>query len=180
MEMLMREPSLSTSVGGTIRNLESIIPTMISFLDSPIDQQPWERAASASLAPPTSVEVDLFALIRDVLGRASIPGIFGSALLDNSPYLLHDMYELDKGMMPLICGLPIWTPWPKVTRAHIARRRVLEAMTKFQVELDARQKGETGDPRWGDMDDVGAFILRRNELYRGTSFCCIHVFGRMD
>ncbi|KAH8598027.1 cytochrome P450 [Bisporella sp. PMI_857] len=166
---LMKEPHLSDMLGRTIGHLEQYVPKMISFAESEIDQQPWERWAKASYISNSETEVNLMAMIRDVLGHASIPGVFGKALLDKYPDLLHDIYAMDIGMYYFLMALPAWTPWPGVNKAHRARRGVWRAMDDFQRALDAHVDGKP-DFMWGDLDDVSAFILGRHEVFRKYNF----------
>ncbi|KAG4034067.1 hypothetical protein MFRU_003g00430 [Monilinia fructicola] len=163
---LMKEPHLSIMLSGTMRNIETMIPQMVSFLDSEIDQSPWEKWANAEFISKNEMEVDLMALVRDLLGHASVPGLFGRAFLDNNPHVLHDIYEMDRGMMYFIMGLPWFTPWPAVARAHFSRSQVHQSMTKFHEALDASVDGKQVDSSWGDLDDVSGFILKRHELFR--------------
>lgn len=162
----MKEPHLSIMLNGTIRNLQGLIPQMVSFLDGEIDLNPWERWANAQYISDNEMEIDLMALLRDILGQASVPSLFGRAFLENNPHVLHDIYEMDRGMIYFIIGLPRFTPWPSVLRAHYARSQVQQSMTKFQEVLDASLDGKQVDSSWGDLDDVSDFILKRHELFR--------------
>lgn len=108
----MSEPQLGQMLKGTIKGLEENIPQMISFIDSEVDLQPWERYASASYVSDTEAEVNLMALMRDIMGHASLPGVFGRGLLDKFPDILHDVYDMDAGLMIFMMGLPPYTPWP--------------------------------------------------------------------
>lgn len=162
----MKEPYLSSMLDKTIRNLEGLIPQMVSFMDSEIDQHPWEKWANAEYISNNEMEVDLMALVRDILGHASVPSLFGREFLDNNPHVLHDIYEMDRGMMYFIMGLPWFTPWPAVARAHYSRSQIQQSMTKFQEALDASVDGKQMDSSWGDLDDVSDFILKRHELFR--------------
>ena len=124
----MREPHLSNMLKGTMRGLETNIPQMISFMKSEIDQQPWERFAKATYISDSETELGLMALMRDMLGSASVPGLFGQAIMDKYPNLLHDVYDMDAGLYFFLLGLPAWTPYPGVMRAHSARFRLWKAM----------------------------------------------------
>lgn len=104
-----------------------------------------------------------------VLGHSSVPAFFGRALLDKYPTLLHDVYDLDKGMYFFLAGLPAWTPWPTAARAHTARFRLWQALDDHQRALDASAEGNSVDPSWGDLDDVSELVLKRNKLFRGTA-----------
>ena len=163
---MLKEPHLSKMLKRTMRGLEQNIPQMISFMESEIDQQPWERFAQASYISDTETELDLMSLMRDMMGNASVPGLFGRALMEKYPDLLHDVYDMDAGMYFFLVGLPAWTPWPGVLKAHMARSRVLKALDDHQTALDATVGGKPVDPTWGDFDDVSDFIMKRHETFR--------------
>jgi len=124
----MKEPHLSNVLKGTIRGLERDIPRMISFMASEIDQQPWERFGKASYISDSETEINLMALMRDLLGHASVPGIFGNAIMEKHPELLHDVYDMDQGLYFFLMRLPSFTPWPGVLKAHAARARLWKAV----------------------------------------------------
>ena len=149
---------------------------MISFIDTEIDLQPWEKHSNTQYVSESEVEIDLMSLLRDMLGHASIPGMFGQGLLEKYPTLLHDLYDMDEGMMFFLLGLPAWTPWPGVFKAHMARRRLWQALDDQQRSLDLLADGEDVDYSWGEMDDVSEFILRRHEVFK-SEFLAI-VFSR--
>ncbi|KAI9646972.1 hypothetical protein NHQ30_004973 [Ciborinia camelliae] len=163
---LMTEPHLSTMLNKTIFNLQDLIPQMVTFMESEIDQHPWEKWANAEYISNNEMEVDLVALVRDILGHASVPSLFGRAFLDNNPHILHDVYEMDRGMLHFIIGFPWFTPWPSVARAHYSRFQVQQSMNRFQEALDALADGKQVDSSWGDLDDVSEFIMKRHELFR--------------
>jgi hypothetical protein len=155
---------------GTMRGLEQNIPQMITFMESEIDQQPWERYAQTSFISETETEVNLMSLMRDMLGYASIPGLFGRALMEKYPELLHDVYVMDGGMLYFVMGLPSFTPLPGVLKAHIARSRVWTALNDQQRALDALTTGQPVDASWGNLDDVSEYILKRHEAYQSENF----------
>jgi hypothetical protein len=102
----MKEPFLNQMLKPTIRNLEENIPQMISFIDSEIGLQPWERWAKTLYISDYESEVNLMSLVRDMLGYASVPAIFGSAIMEKYPSLLYDIYDLDSGFYFFLMGLP--------------------------------------------------------------------------
>jgi hypothetical protein len=163
----MKEPYLSKMLQGTIQGLEENVPQMITFAEGDIDLQPWERWANASYISDSETEVNLMSLMRDMMGHASVPGLFGRGLMDKYPDILHDVYDMDAGFIYFLMSLPQWTPWPSVNRAHQARQKVWRALDDHQRALDATALGEYVDSTWGDLDDVSDFIWKRNELYRG-------------
>jgi hypothetical protein len=143
---------------------------MISFMDSDIDQHPWERSANASLISNSETEINLMSLVQDILGRASISAVFGSGLMEKYPEIIHDLYEMDVGMSYFLMGLPAWTPWPPIVKTYFARQRVLQALDGFQEALDAAVDEEHVDSSWGDLDDVSEFIMKRHAIYKGMGY----------
>jgi hypothetical protein len=163
----MREPSLGSMLKKTVQFLEQNISGMITFVNTDIDLQPWEHWGESTYISDTETEINLMALMRDMLNHASVPAVFGAAILDKYPDLLHNMYAMDKGMTYFLMGLPAWFPWPASVTAHIARSRLWQALDDQQRALDSLAEGKPIDPSWGDLDDVSPFILKRNEIYRG-------------
>jgi hypothetical protein len=166
---LLQEPALSKITQAVVRQLEFNVPQMISFLDTDIDLQPWERRADATFISTSETEVNLMSLLCDMMGNASVPAIFGHALLEKYPDILHDVYSMDDGMYFFLMELPSWFPWPPAIQAHLARQKVWRCMDDYQRALDAAAKGDSLDSTWGDLDDVSDFMLKRNEVYRGQS-----------
>lgn len=73
------------------QGLEAKIPQMISFMESPIDQESWERRADAEYISPTETEVNLMALMRDMMGQVSVPALYGRNFLEQNPRILHHL-----------------------------------------------------------------------------------------
>lgn len=140
---------------------------MLSFMDSDVDQHSWERFANASFISNSETEIDLMSLIRNMLGTASIPAVFGRGLMEKYPEILHDLYDMDKGMSYFLMGLPAWTPWPTIGKAYLARQRVLQGLDGLQEALDAIVDEKHVDSSWGDLDDVSEFIMKRHAIYKG-------------
>lgn len=158
---------------GTIRGLQENIPQMITFAEAEIDQQPWERWAKVDYVSDSVSEINLMSLMRDMMGYASIPGMFGRGLIEKYPGILHDIYDMDAGFTYFLMGLPALTPWPGVFKAHHARQKVHRAVDDQQRALDALGQGKPFDSTWGDLDDVSELILKRNALFRGKSSASI-------
>ena len=74
---LLSDPSLSNAVDTTIKAMQEQTPNLVSFCQSPVDQNLWERTSypviwadgDAAVGGPTAVEVSLFPLIRNFVGR---------------------------------------------------------------------------------------------------------------
>ena len=50
----------------TVNILQENISQMVSFTDSEIDQQPWERWANASSSSEAETEINLMMMLRDM------------------------------------------------------------------------------------------------------------------
>lgn len=166
----MREPYLGETLGVVVKILEDNIANMITFMEGTIDQQPWEKSSGCeviSSAPPT-VEIELFSLMRDMMGHASVPSLFGKSFLEVYPDVLNEVYAMDYGFKWLMTGLPRWVPILPLTKAHIARKRARDMVAKFFEAFDKAVDGNP-DPIWGDLDDVSQLIKSRNAIYRGKT-----------
>ncbi|KAF4634656.1 hypothetical protein G7Y89_g3455 [Cudoniella acicularis] len=168
--LLMREPHMSNMLKATIRNLERNLQNMITFVDTEIDLQPWERWANASYISSSETEINLMSLLRDMTGHASIPATFGGAFMEKYPDILHDVYDMDNGMYFFLMGLPAWFPWPGVMKAHLARSRLWQALDDQQRNLDALADGKDVDYSWGDLDDISEMITRRHSTFKSNGF----------
>ncbi|KAF2457317.1 cytochrome P450 [Lineolata rhizophorae] len=156
-----KDEHLSKYIGGVIRQFEEHLPNLASFNPSPVDMHPWERSARAECVMDEKgeaiVEADLLDLIRDFVGYAVNTTFFGTALLEVYPTLQDDFWIFDASFLGLAAGLPRWIPWPSLTRAHIARRRLLAGLTALERALDAEDAGRRpADPAWTwrDLSDV--------------------------
>ena len=156
-------------ISSAISRIALNLPDLLSFMPSPVDQSPWERVASPSLtsSSPPAVEVDLFALLRNFLGHQATPSLMGQAFLDNNPNVLSDVWALDRGFTWLLTGLPRWLPLPSLTRAHLARARLLSVLTTWHTAYDRIVAGEDPGSEWRDLDaDVSEWMRRRAAKFR--------------
>lgn len=166
---MLDEPHLSETLDGIARMLEQNIPSMISFVDTDIDRQPWEQYAQANSISATKTEIWLISLLRDMMGHTLVPAVYGHALMEKYPAILHDVYEMDLGRRYLLSWLPAWTPWPGVVQAHMARFKVLQCLDDHQKAIDATVSGGDAEISWGDLDDVSKLIMERNPIYKSES-----------
>jgi len=77
---------------------------------------------------------------------------------------------MDSGLTYFLLGLPAWTPWPAVIKAHRARRRLHEAINAQQKALDDIADGKVPPIAWGNLDDVSDFIMARHAVFRKHAF----------
>ena len=168
-DVLLRGPHLASMLSIAIRGMEEQIPNLVTFVSSPVDQLPWERASDVDLVEGSDgkvVEANLCMLIRESLGHLATPALMGRAFMDNNPSILQDLWTFDYGFQWLITGLPRWAPIPRLTRAHLARERLLIAIEAFQVALDLNEEGKDPGSEWRDMDDVSEHMKRRHKVWR--------------
>jgi hypothetical protein len=74
---MMREPHLGALLRAVIRGFEYNIPRMMSFVDTEIDLQLWERVSEVTFVSSSEIEVNLMSLFREMMGHVSIPAFFG-------------------------------------------------------------------------------------------------------
>lgn len=77
---------------------------------------------------------------------------------------------MDQGFRYLATGLPRWTPFPPLTRAHIGLRQMMRASSAFHVAMEKKANGEDPGAEWSDLDNVGALVKARMEQYRKHDF----------
>lgn len=160
--VLMHSPS--DILRATVQDLQSHAPNLVSFSDSIVDQNPWERAAGPIIhtgditGDASTVEVSLFALIRTFVGSIALPSLVGKEFLENFPHILEDIHDLEEGFKYLVLGLPRWVPIPSLTKAHIARRRLLDAIDSLHGALDQAAADNEPNKPWRDLSDVGAIV----------------------
>lgn len=167
---LLTEPSLGSMVGQTAGRLKENVMHFVSFTDSAIDQTLWERSAMAALKSDSHdekvVEASLLPLVRDFVANTTVPTIMGSSFLANFPDFFDDLWTLDQGFMLLGAGLPRWVPIPAVTRAHIARKKLLDRIATFHQAMEDDAQGKDPGPDWRDLDDVSTLVKERTKVYR--------------
>ncbi|PBP17431.1 cytochrome P450 [Diplocarpon rosae] len=162
-KFLLDEPYMTKILKALVKNLEQNIPQMISFIETPIDLQPWEQYAEARFISSSETEINLTSLVRDMMGHAALPSIFGNALIEKNPSILHDVRNMDAGRNYLLRKLPPWVPWPAVARAHMARFKVWQSLDDHQRAIDVTAAEEAVEPSGDDLGDVSMFVMKRNE-----------------
>lgn len=167
---LLTEPALSDMVQQTVQKTKENVLSLVTFSSSLVDEMPWERSGNAQITTNTSgeqvVEASLLQLIRDFCGHIANPTIMGSDFLTNFPHFFDNLWTLDRGFLFLSTGLPRWLPIPILTRAHIARKRIIQDISTFHIALDKQANGEDPGVSWRNLDDVGALVRARMEVYR--------------
>jgi hypothetical protein len=163
-------PSQTPLTAALKSRIQECMPNLVSFSESIVDQNEWERAACSLVKPKyghdsPSVEVSLFTLIRNFTGHVVLPTLVGSEFLQAYPSTLDDLWDLDGGFKYMILGLPRLLGIPSLTRAHVARRRLLSAMDSFHRGLDMNAAGDESEQPWRDLSDVGEMMTERSAVW---------------
>ncbi|TKA29010.1 hypothetical protein B0A50_03422 [Salinomyces thailandicus] len=171
---ILSEPSLGKMVAQTAQRTKGDIKDLVTGNESPVDQMPWEKTSkvrgSRDSTGETVIEASLLPLIRDFVAYTASPAIMGSDFLANNPTFFEDLWTLNDGFLLLATGLPRWLPIPTLTRAHIARKRLLDSLTVFHEALEKEASGETPGSKWSSLDDVGDLVKSRMPVYRKHGF----------
>lgn len=169
---VMSEPYLGDMVNCTADKTKQNIGNLVTYMQSPVDQMPWEKTSNIQLLGEKGdvVEASLLPLIRDFCAWNAIPSIMGTDFLENFPDFFEDIWKVDRGFLLLAAGLPRWTPLPIVSQAHHARRRILDALEVFHENFDKHLKGEEVGSKWSSLDDVGAMLKARAKVFQDNDF----------
>lgn len=169
---IMNEPYLGEMVDRTADKTKLHINNLVTFMQSPVDQMPWEKTSNIRVLGEKGdvVEASLLPLIRDFSAWNAIPSIMGSDFLENFPDFFEDIWKIDRAFMILAAGLPRWLPIPALSRGQAARHRIIQALEVFHVQLDKYLKGEDTDPKWSSLGDVGALFMARAKVYQEHNF----------
>ncbi|KAL2808162.1 cytochrome P450 [Aspergillus granulosus] len=152
----MHEPSLSQTSATTARFIEREAPNLVTFCPAVIDQMPWERPGDVTVIEGTdrpACEVDFFELIRYFVGTATTTSIFGQAILEAFPTLLNDIWSIDNQFTTLSMGPPRWLT-PGISRAYVARDRLLDILTVFHHAILLWDEGKDIPMEFRDLRDV--------------------------
>lgn len=171
METLM-DPMLLSSV----ISMRDHIPSLVSFAPSIVDQNIWERKCNPSTSTNANqestsnvaTEVNLFTLVRDFTGYITIPTLMGSEFMELYPGVLEDTWDLGNGILYLMLGLPRWIPVRALTKAHIARARLLRSLRSFDKALHLFKTGDEPGFPWRDLSDVSQLVKDRAATWRAN------------
>ncbi|GAB7362374.1 hypothetical protein MBLNU230_g2699t1 [Neophaeotheca triangularis] len=167
---LQGEPGLGNMVKITAAQIKTNVQNFVSFSPSLVDQTYWERVSNINVTKNNAgqdvVEASFLPLVRDFCSHSANPSLVGTNFLTNYPDFFDDIWTFDRGFLLLAAGLPRWLPIPILTRAHIARKRLLDRLTTFHSALEAQANGSDPGPDWRDLDDIGDLVRARIPIYR--------------
>lgn len=173
-KFLLTEPYLGQMVAQTAQRVKGRMTEFVTFSASLVDQMFWERTAIVAVKQDGNgedvVEASLLPLVREFCAHSANPSIMGSNFVANFPGIFEELWTFDKGFLYLGAGLPRWFPILKLTRAHIARKKLLEAVYAFHDALEKEATGQNPGADWRDLDDVSPLVRARTEAYRKHGF----------
>ena len=178
MDMLLAsfaEDSIDTTNFNSVfsKALQTHLPDLVSFNDSPVDQNLWERMARPQVTEQpcgmkmrAAVKVDFVDLIRTFAGHMLGNTLLGREVLEEFPTALSDLSELNSGWKWLAIGLPSFLPVPPLTRVIIARRRLLNMLQDLCHNLDLQADEKQLEAPWRDLSDISALVWTNNVMWR--------------
>ena len=150
----------------TLHAIQQHAPNLLSFAERPIDQNPWEQNANPVLHNPSLVEISLFELISRFVAHVSLPTLIGTEFLEIHPTTVEDLWDLDGGFKWLRWGFSRLWGIPSLTRAHIARRRLLTALESFHKAADAVSNGDEAKQPWREISDLSDLMKERRRVWK--------------
>lgn len=170
--------------------IRASVDGLISFNDSPIDQNEWERAVemtllhprpeseSESAEPDPYAHVDVLELLQNYVLSIVSKALLGCSVPLECPNWHDDVRAVVDGFGFLVAGVSRGAPVAKGTRAHLARRRLLAGLSAFHTCLmrSRRDDEEEGDSRrdtsqdlWQDVDECSHVVGAIHDLFFGSS-----------
>lgn len=150
----------------TLHAIKEHVPNLLSFAERPIDQNPWEQTANPVLHDSDIIEISLFELISRFVAHVCLPTFVGTEFLETHPTTVEDLWELDGGYKWLKWGFSRLWGIPSLTRAHIARRRLLTALKSFHKAADAVANGDEAKEPWRDIGDLTDLMKGRRKTWK--------------
>ena len=166
-DYLSRHSSSSSQMTSTtLHAIEEHVPSLLSFAERPIDQNSWEQSANLVLHDSDVVEISLFELISRFVAHASHPTLLGTEFFEINQTMIEDLWDLDGGFKWLRWGFSRLWGIPGLTRAHIARRRLLTALQSFHNAADAVSNGDEAKHPWRDIGDLTDLMRERRKVWK--------------
>ncbi|KAJ5562230.1 hypothetical protein N7461_000991 [Penicillium sp. DV-2018c] len=168
---ILNEESFVTKASSSIvRLVQRDMPNLVSFCESPVDQNPWERGTSGVEVPDetdqTVCEGNLFALLSNFGGHIISSFLMGETFVENFPNLAEDLGRLDDCFVTLFAGTPRWFPHPAASKGHAASDRLRHVMSVFHRAMVASDDGIDPGIELRDLDDVSELVIDRMRTFR--------------
>lgn len=163
-------PTLANLTDGMLAQLKSHVADLVSFNSYTIDQMHWEKLADAELIEAENEEpimaVDFMKLIRSFVAYTAGGAFFGTDFSVNFPEFWDHLWLLDEDFRTLATGLPFWAPWPRLQRAALSRRRMVNMAYEFHEAMDKHLDGQDPGTRWHGLNNVSKLEMSTTERAR--------------
>lgn len=187
LEPLAKGPYLEKVLLALSKVLERETANLVSFNRSLVDQTIWERNTGIMLDENNernsydsqSCQVGLFALTRSFATYIFTSVFMGQAILEFHSGILDDLWQWDRGYVPLVAGAPRWIPSPSVSGAYGARDRVQKTITVLQASFAALEDGRNAPLEFRDLDDISDLMQDRMRVWR-TAGLSSSLSARLD
>ena len=158
-QQMLQNHNLQGYTEAAARQLQDCIPKAVTFSSDATEI--WERDASRKVLSPTTVEVSLPVLVRDLLANVTLSVLLGKEYLRDYPEALRDIRDFDDPFVFLIRGMPTWLPMTQVHRAIAARSRIAEHLAALHNKIDAVTDGSADPALAVRMTDVSQLARQR-------------------
>ena len=168
--------NFSKFVNRLVKIIQEDGPNLVSFSESMVDENLWERLANPTVVSRRSdpednevflsVEVDMFALIRNFVGMMTMRALMGKDWADSQSNFVDLLWSFDNGFRSMVMGVPRWVPIPGLSKAYIARRRLCQILASFHRAMDSHATSETSTSFLNDFDEVSQLIKDRCSIWR--------------
>ena len=116
--------------------LSDSLPDLTTFNSSIVDQMPWERVSNVDLTDGTSeAECDLFILLNEFCCNAILPPIMGAQFTESYQLLASNLTTFNERYWALALGLPRLSPIQGLPGAALAKKNLLNTLTKMFKDL---------------------------------------------
>ncbi|KAF9631278.1 putative cytochrome p450 protein [Lasiodiplodia theobromae] len=150
--------------------LKENIPDFITFNESFVDQQAWERASLTTLVENTDSEKDLSEstldmLLRDFAGHIINNAFAGVAFMDDYPAFNETLQGFESKTGLLATGHPRWVPIPGLPAGYIARKGLLANTSSIQKSYERELGGEDIISTEENVGDFSAAFTTSRRLF---------------
>ncbi|EOD46482.1 putative cytochrome p450 protein [Neofusicoccum parvum UCRNP2] len=159
--------SLAKRVVGLLREN---VPDLVTFNESFVDQQAWERASLTTVVEVPGAQKDLSEsnfgmLIRNFVGHTINTAFAGIAFMDDFPTFNETLQSFESKVNLLATGLPRWVPIPGLPAGYIARRGLLANLNQLQKSYERELGGEDIISTEADVGDFSAAFTTSRRLF---------------
>ncbi|OJD39022.1 cytochrome p450 [Diplodia corticola] len=169
-EKVFTESNMESLSAKAVGLLKEIVPDLITFNESYVDQQAWERASLTTVVEAPESERDLSdsnldMLLQEFSGHIINSSFAGIAFMDDYPTFNETLQSFDSKAYILGTGHPRWVPVPGLPAGYIARRALLANMSNLQKSYDRELGGEDIISKEENVGDFSAAFTASRRLF---------------